>query len=272
MENSRYIGVKSKLKKVGAVAQGGANEKEGGESQERPGELVLAVPDLVSEIFSHFDTSDPIDFRSAKNLGSINRALDARWRLLIRAIPQRCAAKMLDRHLLQFVEVEHLDLWMNTTVTDDSLKTLQKVTDLNLKGNLNVTDQGIAHMTKLRALNLSGVKHVGDETVKKFTSLTSLDLSLNDSITSEALECLTAITRLNLARNRKINGRSLAPVHLPELRSLNLTYNNHITDSEFRKLTQVKTVDLSGNTTISDSAVVSLMHTLDDFKGRRWLT
>jgi len=267
---AKYAGVRARLKPLAARTDISPISPHIDE-QESPAVRALSISDLLCEIVSNWDQTHEDVFRTLVALGRSCRAVARIWRAQLHYIPTKFSPKLTNNILLRFPNLTAVDLWLNTTVTDEGLwQAAPALVHLELKGNRTITNKCLARCTALTSLDLSQTLLITGEALASLTDLRTLNLSLNTQVGGESILPLCNLTSLNLSRNKLVSGEVLE--RLPSLRHLNLSYGSAVTDYAFRRLTQVERMDLNGNSDISDSAVVALIHTLRDFTGRGWLT
>ena len=172
------------------------------------------------------------DFRSQIKLKSSSPYF---YKIPIVSIPEDYHLLLTDDILLNFPQLENLDLKKNFNVTDSGVKNLK-----NLKGlvvGVNITDDGIAELTNLQILS-SDFDRITDNGIAGLKNLMHLYISESFDITDKGISQLKNLNTLSINYNNNVTDNGIA--NLQNLTILEICDNNKITDSGIAKLKKLK--------------------------------
>ena len=182
--------------------------------------------------------------------------------------------------LLKFQNLTSLEIPLNNSITDESLKLLTDLTNLDIYYAKNITYDSLKYLTnlkslkggfsgnadnvsesyinsiylfldKLHSLNICYSDHITDGIIRRLTNLKSLNLSYrSNTITRNLLKCLTNLQTLNL-EYQTVSRDAL--VDLTNLTCLNIRGCEHIKSYFVDSLTKLKSLYL--NNAIDDSSL-----------------
>jgi Leucine-rich repeat (LRR) protein len=157
--------------------------------------------------------------------------------------------------LLQFPDLEVLNLHFDHSIVDSTLFRLSNLKELILCNNDTITSNGLKFCTNLTKLDLSSNKQIRDESLANCTNLTMLDLSFNEQITDETLANCVNLQSVNLRNNHAISRLGLF-----QLANLKLDIRCS-TIRVIKKLTNLTSLSIYSLETIRDEGIKDIQLT-----------
>jgi hypothetical protein len=157
------------------------------------------------------------------------------------------------RNFSSIMQITDINLYNNSSVTDDDIKHIVTIKNLNLNFNKNITDNGIKYMINMQKLGLSHNKNITNSSVKNMINIEKLDLTSNKNITNSSVKNMINMKNLNLDSNDNITNDGIK--HMANIEELDLTNNKNITNDRIKDMINMKKLVLNYNKNITNDGI-----------------